>query len=38
MNMLLSSFYNRITSQIKFPLKRKACQVYKVGYGRGSIW
>ena len=24
--------------EIKFPFKRKACQVYRVGYGRGRIW
>ena len=24
--------------KIKFPFKRKACQVYRVGYGRGRIW
>ena len=23
---------------IKFPFKRKACQVYRVKYGRGRIW
>ena len=23
---------------IKFPFKRKACKVYRVGYGRGRIW
>ena len=23
---------------IKFPFKRKACQVYRVGYGRDRIW
>ena len=25
-------------NRIKFPFKRKACQVYRVGYGRGRIW
>ena len=24
--------------EIKFPFKRKACQVYRVKYGRGRIW
>ena len=24
--------------RIKFPFKRKACQVYRVKYGRGRIW
>ena len=24
--------------QIKFPFKRKACQVHRVGYGRGRVW
>ena len=28
----------KIKSLIKFPFKRKACQVYRVGYGRGRIW
>ena len=23
---------------IKFPFKRKACQVYIVKYGRGRLW
>ena len=30
----LASGYNNI----KFPFKRKACQAYRVGYGRGRIW
>ena len=27
-----------INDKIKFPFKRKACQVYRVKYGRGRIW
>ena len=27
-----------MTTNIKFPFKRKACQVYRVKYGRGRIW
>ena len=30
------SFHGELT--IKFPFKRKACQVYRVQYGRGWIW
>ena len=27
-----------ISKTKKNPFKRKACQVYRVGYGRGRIW
>ena len=29
---------NRAQITIKFPFERKACQVYRVGYGSGRIW
>ena len=32
----IQSFWER--KVIKFPFKRKACQVYRVKYGRGRIW
>ena len=29
---------NALVKKRKFPFKRKACQVYRVKYGRGRIW
>ena len=34
----IHTYVNPSFTIIKFPFKRKACQVYRVGYGRGRIW